>query len=338
MNWRELHTSEAPAWQNRLHEAGASMFQFPSWLGAFSYIRFFTPVLHIYEDAGGDWGYCGLLKLNFGIVKIGLVAFGPVLPSGPAAIPSLLAYLQKQGFAFVRFSGQWMSEIKTAAQSYHIEEGNHTFPFYKDMLQNYLVYNPGDTEKLRAGFSPGGRSRISRGEKVAAYSFVADDDGRYLDEVYELFTRTGERKGFTYRPKESYRALFAQPGFATIYACICAGRVINAIIILRDKTTSLNMSGGLDVAAVYNKISPAQHLHYFAMQQEFYKWGTQRYDLVYSASGGVAEFKQRFNPVHVPQPAPVSVVFKTRQYKLYSLLLLRYAQSLKKLGRKLAGK
>jgi|GEM_PF-3856300 Uncharacterized protein involved in methicillin resistance len=338
MSWRELHTSEAPAWQKRLHEAGASMFQFPSWLGAFNQIRFFTPVSYIYEDGAGGWGYCGLLKVNFGIVKIGLVAFGPVLPSGPAAIRSLLAYLKKQGFAFVRFSGQWMGEIKTAAQPYHIEEGNHTFPFYKDMLQNYLVYNPGDAETLKAGFTSGVRSRINRAGKAEAYTFIADDDGRYLDEVYDLFVRTGERKGFTYRPKESYRALFAQPGFASIYACIRDGRVMNAIIIIRDKTTSLNMSGGLDVAAVYNNISPAHYLHYFAMQQEFYKWGTQQYDLVYSASGGVAEFKKRFNPVHAQQPAPVSVVFKTRRYKLYSLLLLRYAPNLKKLGRKLAGK
>jgi lipid II:glycine glycyltransferase (peptidoglycan interpeptide bridge formation enzyme) len=130
----------------------------------------------------------------------------------------------------------------------------------------------------------------------------------------------------------------AQPGFASIYACIRDGRVMNAIIVLRDKDTSLNMSGGLDVSAVYQRIATAQYLHYFAMQQEFYKWGTQQYDFVYSASGGVAEFKQSFNPEHTQQPAPVTVVFKKRQYKLYSLLLLRYAQSLKKLGRRLAGK
>jgi hypothetical protein len=190
MNWRELHTSEATTWQKRLHEAGASMFQFPSWLGAFRHIRFFSPRYYIYGADGGDWGYCGLLQVNFGIIKIGLVAFGPVLPAGSAAIPSLLAFLKKQGFTFVRFSGPLVADIKTAAQGYHMEEGNHTFPFYKDMLHSYLVRNPDDAETLKAGFNSGVRSRINRAAKAEMYTFIADDDGRYLDEVYALFLRT----------------------------------------------------------------------------------------------------------------------------------------------------
>lgn len=336
MAWQKINSTELDNWQQRIHAAGASLFQFPSWLNAFKNIGFFKPQFYKYETTDG-FAYCGLLSVQFGIVKAGLISQGPVLVNVPKEVlPELLDYLKLKDFTFLRFSGNMANELPAIKQPYTLLSKKDSFPFYKDTLNHFIVHSEDDKEKLKAQFKPAAKNKINKVEKYNGYRFVTDDEGEYLDRVYELFVRKGNKNGFTYRPKESYEMLFRnnrQLKFARFYLCFYGDTLVNALLIVRDGKRSMNMSGALDEEQIQENVSPAVYLHYYAMCHEFFEEHTHAYDLLYS-DGAVGTFKKNFNPEHIEDDRLTTIIFQPLAYKLYDRFLLKYAATIKRMGRK----
>ena len=336
MAWQKINSNELDNWQQRIHAAGASLFQFPSWLNAFKNIGFFKPHFYKYETADG-FAYCGLISVQLGIVKAGIISQGPVLVNvKEEVLIELLDYLKLQDYTFVRISGNMADELPAQKHAYKFIGKKDSFPFYKDVLNHFIVYREDDKEALKAGFKPAAKNKINKAERYDGYTFVIDDEGKYMEQVYVLFVRKGDKNGFTYRPKESYKTLFTNNGqlkFARFYLCFYKETLVNAILIVRDKNYSVNMSGALDEDQIQENVSPAVYLHYYAMQHEFYGEGTKEYDMLYS-DGAVGTFKKNFNPDHIVDERLMTVVFEPLNYKLYETFLLKYASTLKRMGRK----
>ncbi len=336
MKWQKINIADLQECQQQLYDIGASLYQLPSWLQAFQNIGFFKPRYYKYTTQNG-FAYCGLLSMQIGIVKAAIISHGPVLHNvNEYVLNELLDSLKAEGFTFVRMSGEIVDRLKTLQLPYRLVEKQDSFPFYKDVLNHFIVHKPESAEALKASFKPAARNKINKVEKFGSYHFIIDDEGEYLDVVYELFIRKGNTNGFTYRPKESYRQLFAYNHivkFARFYLCFYKNVLVNAILIVRDKNYSMNMSGALNEEQIQENVSPAVYLHYYAMQQEFFVVGTDKYDMLYS-EGAIGTFKRNFNPKHITEDRIVTVLFEPVKYKLYASLMLKYATTLKNIGRK----
>jgi hypothetical protein len=337
MNWQNIHNDELNAWQQRIYAACASLFQSPIWLQSFQNIGFFNPRFYKYENDQG-FAYCGLLSMQIGIIKAAVISYGPVvdeMENVQEVLNELLRHLKKEGFSFVRISGALVDEVKKL-KDHKLVSDTDSFPFYKDVLNHFIVHKKESKEALKTSFKQAAKNKINKVEKYDGYTFVIDDEGKYLDAVYELFIRKGNKNGFTYRPKENYKTLFENNAglkFARFYLCFYGEVLVNAILIVRDKNYSMNMSGALDEDQIQENVSPAVYLHYYAMQHEFYEEGTKEYDMLYS-DGAVGMFKRNFNPEHIIDNRMITVVFEPLKYKLYETFLLKYASTLKTIGRK----
>lgn len=342
MEWQGIAESDIIHWQKKIHDAGASLFQFPSWLESFKEISFFKPRYFKLENSDGSWAYCGLLQVKLPFIKVGIISFGPIISANgnrEAIIKSLLIFLKKQKFTFVRMPGITREmAAQPGIKAQYVKE--NTFPFYNDLLNNYVITKKENEEELKNSFNHSHRNAINKIIKNNLYEFIIDDEGKYFDEVYELFTNVGRQKNFKYRPKSSYKAMLAnneQLQFATFYIARLNDRVVNAILVIRDKHCSINMSGALDTTLINKRDSPAKFLHYFAMSHEFYKLGTGSYNFGYS-DGPVGEFKSGFHPTQQLIEMPGTLVFNAPVYKLYAFFGLKHRKTLKKLAKKVVKK
>lgn len=341
--WNNISEEDLDKWQQRIYDNDASLFQFPSWLNSFKQIGIFKPR---FIKCGDDtnWGYCGYLYINLFIFKVAIVSQGPVLKYSDEQakremIGGLLDFFKKKGITFTRFTGNYFDAInEIGSAKYRIIQGTNTFPYYNDVLKNFFVYKKEDPDTLKNSFNSNSRNLINRILKRGIYEFQIDEKGDSMKDVYELFVRLGKRKGFKYRQLESYKQFFKNNDLLKFCSLYIArhddGRIVNAILIVRDKNYSLNLSGALDVEAIKDNTPPSKYIHYYAMLNEFYNHGTQKYNLVYS-DGPVGEFKRLYNPEYVEDKSQITVVFSNGQFNLYSAMLLKNARKLKSFVRKM---
>ncbi len=336
--WSIILDKDVSAWQKRACESDANIFQLPSWLEAFKQIGYLKPLYLRYDD-GNNIGYCGLLVAKMSFIKLALVSNGPVCINGmqpEELIESLVTYFKNNNYSGIRFSGKNTPALVGGLNNEVVYE--ESFPFYKDIRNHFVVHTQETAEDVKAGFSSTAKRLINKITKDENYRLVIDNKGEYLAEAYELFLRVSERKHFKYRPMSSYKALFnynnAEKTYASLYLCYHLDKLINAILIIRDKHNSIYMSGGLDTALIDNNTSPSFYLHYQAMLNEFYVHHTDRYNLVYTP-GKFGEFKTRFHPEKIEDPKPVTVVLNKWKYSLYSGTMLRFAPKIKRIAKSL---
>lgn len=334
--WTIIQQSDLNIWQNKLYAYGAGIFQLPSWLDAFKKIGYLKP-LYLGYDSHGRKGYCGLLVARLPFMKIALIPGAPVMfgqQADASCYASLLQYLENNGFAFARFTGGYDKNILEQAAPGAI--GGETFPFYKNVGSHFFVSKKDTPEELKAGFSATAKRLINRIAKDGSYRIIKDDTGEHLQEAYALFLRTGERKGFKYRPYEGYKALFnfntGTVSYATLYLCYYNDKLVNAILVVRNKDTSMYMSGALDGEHIAANDTPAFYLHYQAMLHEFYTCNTAKYDLVYTP-GRFGDFKTRFHPERVEDAPPATVVLSRWKYSVYTGTVLRFSPRIKRMAK-----
>lgn len=339
--WSTIQDRDISSWQKRAYESDANIFQLPSWLEAFKEIGYLKPRYLKYED-GQKLGYCGLLEAKMAFIKIALISGGPVAVSNIDAqemIASLVQYLKTHGYTAIRFSGKNTSEMVKGLHEELVYE--ESFPFYKDIRNHFIVHRQETPDDVKADFSSTAKRLINKITKDENYKLIIDNRGEYLKEAYELFMRVSERKRFAYRPMNSYKALFnyndPSHAYASLYLCYHHDKLVNAIVVIRDKHNSIYMSGGLDISLIENNASPSFYLHYQAMLNEFYTWHTSKYNLVYTP-GKFGEFKTRFHPENIQDPKPVTVVLSKWKYTLYSGSMLRFAPKIKRIAKRLLNK
>jgi hypothetical protein len=334
--WTIIKNADLNAWQKKLYACGADIFQLPSWLNAFKKIGYLKP-LYLGYNTEKHSGYCGLLVADILFIKVALVPGRPVMTEGAADIAcyiSLLQFLKNKGFTFARFTGNCDKKFLEQAASGIIS--SETFPFYRNVASHFYIPAKDTPEELKRGFNATAKRLINRIANDSNYRIVIDDTGEYLAEAYALFLKTGKRKGFKYRPYEGYKALFDfnadKVSYTTLYLCYYYDKLVNAILVVRNKNTSMYMSGALDGDHITTNDTPAFYLHYRAMLQEFYVHHTHRYDLVYTP-GRFGDFKTRFHPERLDDPRPSTIVLNKWKYGLYTGTVLKVSSHIKRLAK-----
>ena len=324
--WTPIAPRDVDAWNGRLRQTSASLFQYPYWNEPLRALRF-TPRYFLYAAGGEPDAYVCVLTLGVPGARVGLVQRGPVplgtdpLPDG--ALAALASWARRRGYAFLRFTHS-RADVLDRVASMRGGRRVDAFPFYREPGEELLVSLDASHDDVFARFQPIARREIRKAE-AEPYRVEKTTTGEALAAAWPLFERLAERKGFNYRPLGSYRELMrraAPYGGARLYTASLGDRLVEAILLVRDGRTAHYVSGALDVEALGDHNSPSAMLHWIAMR-DLAAESVCSYNLG-SRSGPVYQFKRKFRPVEMSCPPAVTLVTNRVAYAAWDALALRF--------------
>lgn len=318
--WMELPAEELESWDRLLLSTEASLFQFPYWNEPLRHLRI-TPRYLVLGGGTRPRAFVALLQLGPPGARIGLIQRGPVPLDGaapePAELAALGAWARARGFTCLRCSHERL-DILDAWAALQAAERTDPFPFFREPQEELRVALVADEQSMLAGFQPVARRNLRRGAE-AGYAIESHDDPEFLRAVWPLFQSLAQRKHFTYRPLNSFVELLehARPhGAARVFTASFNGRVLQAILVVRDGLSAHYIIGALDVEGLGERESPSVLLHWRAMRH-FQAQGARIYDLG-TSSGPVHRFKQKFRPAERHLAPPVTIVLHPWAYRAWT--------------------
>ena len=323
--WYDIAPAELRDWNQRLRSTEASLLQYPYWNEGMRY-AYFTPRYLAYARNGIPEAYVCILTVGVPGLRVGVVQHGPVslLPSDAEplqeALPDLVRWARSRGYILLRFS-HTTAEAQRPVRSLRWARALDAFPIYRSFREELVVPINGDDQAMLASFQPTARRNIKQAIQ-AGYRIEASDRPEAMEEIWPLFERLAQRKGLRfYKPPQSYATILrlARPtGGAKVFVAYRDAVALQAILVVRDRSTAHYVIGALDTEQLGEQASPSVLLHWSAMQ-EFARVDSpcSHYDLG-TRSGSVYRFKQKFHPVERLFPPPVTVVTNAFTYALWS--------------------
>ncbi|HEU4565335.1 MAG TPA: GNAT family N-acetyltransferase [Gemmatimonadaceae bacterium] len=324
--WHAVPAAELAGWSERLLRSGASLFQLPYWTEPLRQLRL-SPVHLVWRDRGTAIAWASVLRFGLPGAYVGLVQRGPVSLVDGTPVPGrasmeLVQWAARHGIFCLRFTHE--SERALEAVAAHPRARRlDPFPWYRDPREALLVPQDGDDDAVLARFQPLARRKIRKGS-AEGYHIDHSAAPDALRDAWPLFQRLAARKGFSYRPLESFLHLLrlaAPVDGARVYTAWLGGVPVQAILVARDGCVAHYICGALDVEAIGHRESPSALLHWRAMR-DFARLGAMDYDLG-TRSGEVYQFKRIFHPCEVVFPAPVAVVTNRALFGAFAATALR---------------
>ena len=331
--WAPVRPGEVADWNRRLLSTEAPLYQFPFWLQPLTRPLVRPRFFCCRSQGGALVAYAALLTIGFAGFRIGVLNGGPVslLPGEPLpdeALRSLWRRLLRSGYVCVRVANATESTCEAVRRTCSSEERD-PFPWYPSTDHMLVVDWRESGEEILAGFGKHARQEI---KKAAALGYVieATDSPEAIRTVWPLIEAMEARKGrrIYRRRRESYECLMAlaRPyGRATVYQVRADGRLVQAILVVLDRTTAHYVIGALDVDALDGAVSPACLVHWTAMQDAF-RDGVRNYSLGNDNQGGLQVFKHKFQPRRLQYPPVRTAVMNRALYRMWTLLLSRTGQ------------
>lgn len=327
--WSSLGPDRLDAWTARLFEAGAPLYQLPYWNEPLRRVHF-RPRYLVYGQGDSYLHYACILTLGVPGARVGLVQRGPVslVPGTTASaevMTELVDWARRRGYVFLRFTHDCPEQMALLSQLSGARE-IEPFPLYRDVPESLLVDQSKDDEEALKRLHPDARNSLRRA-KAAGYRIEASDSPGRLRTVWPLFEALAQRRGYSYRPCESFASLLqlAQPHQgARLYVASLDDRPVQALLVARSKKTAHLIISALDREAITGRETPSILTHWQAMR-DFSQLDTQAFDLG-TRSGDAYEFKRKFRPVERTNPPPVAIILSPLRFQLWSTCALPYAR------------
>lgn len=332
MPWTEIKPGDLDAWNKRLLQAAAPLFQLPFWNEPLRLTRL-SPRYLIYDKNGTPVAYVCVLMLTAMGFRAGVIRRGPVSIDASAAVSDqaleeLGEWAKRNRFAFLRFTHHDSNFLNRVEQLKGIRRFD-ALPFYSDLSEELIVELVDDASVMLSRFQAVARRNINQALR-AGYEIEVADSPEEFRRVWPLFEQLAQRKGFQYRPLASYLDLINRArsnGCVRIHTASLNGKIIEAILVIRDKVTALYMSGALDVDALAQNstASPSCLVHWNAMR-DARSAGVQYYNLG-SRSGTVYSFKRKFHPREHKNPEPATLVLNPFAFALWDRVAIPFVRS-----------
>lgn len=322
MPWTEIRKDDLDAWTRRLLQIATPLFQLPFWNEPLRLTRL-SPRYLVYEKREVPVAYVCVLTLATmgfvaGVIRRGPVSLDPNTDISDEALIDLQSWAKRNRFVFVRFTHSdptFLDRLERLKGMSRVD----ALPFYGDFNEELILELQDDDDVMLSRFQPIARREIKQALGVG-YEMAATDTPEDFQNIWPLFERLAGRKGFQYRPLSSYLELVRQArkyGCVRLHTARLDGRIVEAILIVRDHLTAFHMSGALDVAALGEKAnrSPSCLLHWDAMRDA--RAAGARYYNFGSRSGTVYSFKRKFHPSERKNPTPATLVLNPFAYWLW---------------------
>jgi hypothetical protein len=324
----------ATAWNRKLMATDAFLHQYPFWLEALKQ-RFVSPRYFYCRAPGGEpMAYAALLAIGVWGFRIGVLNGGPIGLRDGEAIPdeALTAFwrrLRRSGYVCVRVANGNESSFQAMCRTCPTEDLD-PFPWYTSTDHALIIDQEGSDEAVLARFKTQARAKIKKAAALG-YGIEAADSPEAIRAAWPVIESMEARKGrqIFRRRRASYERLveLARPyGCARIYLARLGEKIVQIVLVVRDRDTAHYVLGALDVAALNKATSPASLVQWKAMR-EFSREGTRYYSLGNDNPGPIREFKHEFRPRRIEFPPIRVAILKPALYRFWKLAVSRLARA-----------
>ncbi|MBP9213728.1 MAG: GNAT family N-acetyltransferase [Chitinophagaceae bacterium] len=336
MAWKKILRNEYFEMNEALKQTNASFFQYPYYAEGYKYILRSKSIYLKYTISNSVAAYCTIMEIGIWPFKVGLIIRGPVLIDYNINLNELFnglqQYAKQAGYMFLRINPNEAQIDKYLSENNVFIQEDY-FPYYKgSQNKNFNISNK-PTEDLLASFNQMCRRKIKHAEAVDfTYKYVETETE--LKQVYDLFTKVGNKKNFKYRAYKSYKEIYdngKKHDLCTVYIALLNTKIIAAGFIVKDKNYYNYLSGGLIVDGYESKNSPSAKLHYLAMQDCFEKEDKMFYNISYSGpDSDVYKFKSSFNPEVEDMPDYYTFISNKWATSIFRALSLKNVKKVRK--------
>lgn len=333
MKWKKIPHSELGVWDERLLKTNASIFQYPYWNEALRNTLIKPKYYCCFENEVQN-AYICILSVGLPFLRVGIVRRGPVnllddTSVTATALKNLIKFVRRKGYIFLRFSfSDQSSDMRKKLQGFVTVRTMDAFPYYKDFDKELVVKQVVSDSEMLMGFQQIARQEI-KGAKKLNYHIKITVTEEDFKRCWILFEKLSERKGFIYRSLDSYIKMIQLArtnDCVRLYSAYYDQRLVEAILIIRDRDNSYYLSGALDIDALPNKkASPSCLLQWKAMRDFYYK-GTKYHNLG-TRSGTVYQFKRKFRPKEIENSDSLTVVINNKWFVTWEIIVLRIFNS-----------
>jgi hypothetical protein len=236
-----------------------------------------------------------------------------------ASIEKLRLWSTDHGFTFIKFAN-FDADLLSLIASVQPSARGESFPFLYFHRTAILVEPLGDGEAMQRRMKRDARREI-RAASRSGYRISSSCEPEALAEVWPLFERNAERKGFRYlRSLPTWLKIMRcarRYETAYVYVAKVEEQVVQALLVMRDGTTAEAMLTAVDYGALGNRPSPGVLIHWQAMQ-DFWQLGCH----CYSFGAGPSVFKNKFNPLTHIEPSPVTMILNRPLYHIWQRITL----------------
>lgn len=346
LTYKKLNNHEAQSWNIKLQETNASYFQYPYYGEGHEGLPYSSVSYYELNESERCIGFATILDVNFGPLKIGLVTRGPVIFE-EVNTPKILTLLKRiqcnNKYLFIRvspniyddeFTKLLNDDIKVLKKDY--------FPIYRGSQdRDFIIENIDNTEEsLLKSYKPRARQKI-RFASEENFNYYVSTSLADLKRVYEMFMKLSGKKEFIFRSLNSYQKILeagSKVGLAELHIIEEHQKIVNAVLVLKDKNTFINFSGGLISGEYRPRNSPGAFLHHEIIKKALIHEQKKYYNISYtSPDHPVYEFKTLFNPTEMPFPKYYTITDKPMLIKVFSSLILKLMPKIKSVIRKKHG-
>lgn len=335
MPWQIIDQIKAESWNEKLKSTAAEFCQYPYYILS-EYNSFFSkPVFLQFIETDNPIAYCAIIEIGKWPFKFGVIDCGPVLLHENVNLNLLLDEIK----AFARSKHYLYLQIRPSNDSSFIEllESDSSikkqlfFPYHKKVEYDFNIYNKPEPELL-AGFKIQCRRKIVLAGREP-FKFKKITDHKELKSVATLFKKVVDTKGYALLPFYVYENMFIKGnphGLCDIYAAYLHEKMVNAVLVVKDKFSSYHYMSGLVIEGFKANESPPAKLHLFVMKDAFYNEHKQFYNMSYGGNDNLIRFKELFNPVAIRKSDYYTYVINKTTLKLFSMLSSKSAYLIRK--------
>jgi lipid II:glycine glycyltransferase (peptidoglycan interpeptide bridge formation enzyme) len=311
-------------WNEKLLQTDASFFQYPYFIESYKEMPFSSTKYFLIKKNEEDLAFVSVIEVGFAFFKIGLIVRGPVLlgkeNSKNDVIEGLKLIAHQNRYIFIRVNPN-IGTFEDALKEDNSFEQHDYFPLYKGSQRfDFNIHKVDTEEEILKGYQAQLRREVRYGQEYG-YDLRVSNSLEDLERSYEIFKKVSDRKGFSYRPFKSFKLLLENgrdQNLANLYMAYKDGKLVNALVIIKDRDSYNYMSGGLVMGEIPSKYSPSPLLHHKAILDCFAE-NKKRYNISASQVGSnIYKFKMKFSPVPEEYPTYYTYVSNKRLFSLYN--------------------
>ncbi len=336
MPWIKISKKEKQTWNEKLKNTDAAFYQYP-YYAASEYNSALSKAVFIkYVEQNEEIAFAAIIEIGFFPFKVGIIESGPVLlkqyGNADKLITELKEFAHKKNYMHLQIRPAYNSAFGEYLKADDSFDTRTYFPFHLKDEFDLNIYNKPEKELL-AGFKLQCRRKIVLAARVP-YVFSKADDKKTLDDIRKVFSEVSNTKGYGFLPFKIYEAIYKEGkkyNLCDFYTVHLNGELVNVALIVKDAKSYYHYTSALVVKGFKASESPPAKLHFFIMQDCFYKENKDFYNISFGGSNNLIRFKELFNPVEIEKPPYYTFVNKKRFLKFLSKISLKQAASLRNL-------